>query len=306
MNQKQGVLLVLATAVISGFSIFLNTFSVSSIEPSVFTFLKNLVVAVFLASILLLTKETKALKQLSRKQWSQLAAIGFVGGSVPFLLFFNGLAMTSAAMGAFIHKTLFIYVSVFAFFLLKEKLNKKIFAAAFLLLVGNLLLLQVRTFSFGMGELLILVATLFWAFENVLSKHALNELSGNVVAFGRMFFGSLFILVYLAFTDKLFILASLSGSAVLWTLFTSVLLLLFVITYYNGLKWVKVSTAASILLLGSPVTTLLSFAFGDASVAAPQVVGILLILAGVALAVFFVEFFPKPVMLSRPHSRNGS
>ena len=132
MNQKQGVLLVLATAVISGFSIFLNKFSVSTIEPSVFTFLKNLVVAVFLASILLLTKETKALKQLSRKQWSQLAAIGLVGGSVPFLLFFNGLAMTSAAMGAFIHKTLFIYVSVFAFFLLKEKLNKKIFAAAFL------------------------------------------------------------------------------------------------------------------------------------------------------------------------------
>jgi len=293
MNQKKGVLLVLATAAISGFSIFINKFSVSEIEPSVFTFLKNIAVAVFLFSVLLLAKEWPSLKNISGKQWAQLTAIGLVGGSVPFLLFFNGLALTSAAMGSFIHKTLFIYASVFAFFLLKEKINWKISLAAGLLLAGNLFLLNLKAFTFGKGEALIFIAALLWGFENVLSKHALKELSGNVVAFGRMFFGSLFILLYLAFTGKLGIISTLSSANILWVLLTSVLLLLFVTTYYNGLKWIKVSTATSILLLGSPITALLSFAFSDASIGLEQAVGIFLILAGVLLAIFFVEFADK-------------
>lgn len=290
MDRKQGVLLVLATAVISGFAIFINKFSVAKIEPSVFTFLKNIVVAVFLLSILLLSREWKTIKGLTRGQWLKLVGIGFIGGSIPFLLFFNGLKIGSAATSAFIHKTLFIYASLFALFFLREKLNKKIIIAAVLLLLGNLLLLKLKAFTFGVGELLVLIATLFWAGENVLSKYTLKDLSGNVVAWGRMFFGSLFILVYLAVMGKLPVLVSLSGAAWLWVLITSVILLLFVVTYYNGLKYIKVSTATCILLLGSPITTLLSFAFTGAVLSASQLIGILLILGGVLFTIFYVEF----------------
>ena len=293
MDQKKGVMLILATAIISGFAIFINKFSVSMIEPSVFVFLKNIVVAVFLFSVILITKEFNNLRMLSRKQWLKLGLIGLIGGSIPFLLFFKGLSLTSAASGAFMHKTLFIYASIFAFFLLKEKTNKKIFLAAVLLLIGNLLLLKLKVFSFGIGEIFILGATLFWAVENVLSKHTLKELSGNLVAFGRMFFGSLFILVFLGFSNKLSGVASISLINLMWVLITSMFLLLFVVTYYNGLKYVKVSVATSILLLGSPITTILSFMFTDAAVAITQFIGIIFIIAGVGISVFFVEFSSK-------------
>jgi len=290
MDRKHGLLLVFATAIISGFSIFINKFSLAAIDSSVFTFIKNVVVALFLFGIILFAKKFNSLKQLHKNNWLQLILIGLIGGSIPFLLFFKGLSLTSAASGAFIHKTLFIYASIFALVFLNEKINFKFYIGALLLLIGNLLLLKINSFSFGLGESLILLATLFWAGENVLSKYVLKDVSGNIVAFGRMFFGSLFILMFLAFTNKLPIIATLPSSALLWIIITSSLLLLFVTTYYNGLKYVKVSTATSILLLGSPITTLLSFSFLDAPLALGQFVGIVLLGAGTYIIVQFVEF----------------
>tara|TARA_Y100000310_G_scaffold343478_1_gene451310 strand:- start:2788 stop:3696 length:909 start_codon:yes stop_codon:yes gene_type:complete len=301
MNKKNGLILVFLTAIISGFSIFINKFGVSGIDSSVFTFSKNIVVALFLFSVVLLIGEFKVLKNLTKKQWLNLGLIGLIGGAIPFLLFFKGLQLGSVVGGAFIHKTLFIYASLFALLFLKEKLNWKIIVVAGLLLIGNLLLLKIKAFSFGFGEGLVLIATLFWAGENVLSKHVLKELSGNVVSFGRMFFGSVFILIFLMFTGKLNLVYSLSLSQISWIIITSVMLLLFVMTYYNGLKFVKVSTATSILLLGSPITTLLSFVFAGSNLVLSQVLGILLILVGILVSVFFVEFTDSKLQL---HSHN--
>ena len=53
MENKKGLLLVFLTAVISGFSIFINSYGVKGFDSSVFTFSKNIVVALFLFSIII-------------------------------------------------------------------------------------------------------------------------------------------------------------------------------------------------------------------------------------------------------------
>ncbi|MDD5590203.1 MAG: EamA family transporter, partial [Candidatus Portnoybacteria bacterium] len=68
MKQK-GLLLVLGTAVISGFSIFINKYGVSVINPYIFTFLKNVLVAVAVSGLILGLKDWRLLKKLTRKQW---------------------------------------------------------------------------------------------------------------------------------------------------------------------------------------------------------------------------------------------
>lgn len=303
IDKQKGILLILMTALISGLSIFINKFSLASIDSSVFTFFKNITVGVLLFSVILFTKEIGKIKKITKSQWINLVLIGLIGGSIPFLLFFKGLSLTSAISGAFIHKTLFIYASLFAFIFLKEKINKKFFFVATLLLTGNFLLLKLTSFSWGLGESLILIAALFWAAENVLSKYVLKDLSGNLVAFGRMFFGSLFILMFLLITNKLPLVGSLNFSGFLWVIVTSVLLFLFVMTYYNGLKHVKVSVATSILLLGSPITSLLSFLFLGGNLVLSQVIGILLVFLGVVVSISFVEM-DKINQPSRLHIHN--
>jgi drug/metabolite transporter (DMT)-like permease len=292
----KGMMLVFATAIISGISIFLNKFAVGGINSNIFAFAKNVVVALLLLSILVVAGRWNELRQLSKKQWSLLALVGLIGGSIPFLLFFKGLQITSSATGSLIHKTMFAFVAILAVALLKEKLNKPMLAATGFLIAGNVFLLGINSFSFDAGTLLILVATALWAGENVLSKQVLKELSGNVVAFGRMFFGSLFILAFLAATGQLSLAANLSSQQLWWILATSLLLLGYVVTWYNGLMNVNVTVATAILALGSPITTLLNFAAGKA-IMTHELLGIAVVAAGVTIAVLFSK-----VSLQHSHS----
>ncbi|OGZ32727.1 MAG: hypothetical protein A2V69_00830 [Candidatus Portnoybacteria bacterium RBG_13_40_8] len=279
---KKGILLVLLTAIISGFSIFINQFGVSVINPYVFTGLKNIVVAVMLGCLLLAMKERRLLKDLKKKQWLLLLVIGLIGGSIPFLLFFKGLFLTTAAQGSFIHKTMFIYVMVFATLFFKERINKKLLFGGLFLLLGNAFLLKFIPHSLSQGDLLILLATLFWAVENIISKHVLKELPPRIVAWGRMFFGSAFILIFLVITGQVGLIININSNQIIWVLVTSVLLFGYVMTWYSGLKHMPVSLATTILLLGAPITTLLTF-ISTGIISRIEILGAGLILVGVIL-----------------------
>jgi drug/metabolite transporter (DMT)-like permease len=289
---KRGYIFVLLTALVSGVSIFLNKFGVKGINPYIFTWSKNILVALFLISAIIMFKEFKTFRSLSSKQWGKLIAIGLFGGSIPFLLFFKGLSMAPSASAALLHKSMFIFVAIAAIFFLKEKLSKGFIIAAILLFAGNLLLLGKTAFAFGVPEFLILAAVLFWATETIISKHALKELPSRVVAFGRMFFGVLFILVFLAATGNISGIAALTASQIGWIILTSILLFLYVTSWYAGLQLVPASRATCVLLLGSAITTLLSFIYAG-SVTIAGLAGVALILSGVILIIGYSYIISK-------------
>jgi len=258
MKTNKGYFLVFLTAIISGFAIFINKFGVSVVNSNIYTFLRVLTVAIFLSALLLVLKDWQRLKNLPRKQWLLLMTIGLVGGSIPFLLFFKGLSLTNAAQGSFIHKTMFIWVAFLAALFLKEKIDKKFLVGGLLLFLGSLILLKKLPYSLNQGDLLVFLATLLWAAENTISKYVLRDLEGRTVAWARMFFGALFILIFLSATNQLSLISGLTLKQISWVLITAVILFGYVMTWYSGLKFIPVSQATVILLLGSPITTLLS------------------------------------------------
>ena len=297
---EKGLRLVLATAVISGFSVFLNKFGVAGTDAGLFTTLKNVLVAMLLITTLLALKEWKTVRGLAKKEWAQLALIGLVGGSVPFLLFFTGLKLTSAAQGSLIQKTMFVFVAVLAAAMLKEKVDKRMVVGGLLLVLGNLLILNLTGFAFGIGDALILAATLLWALEITLSRRLLTsvkELPGRVVGLGRMGFGAAFLVVYLVITGKLALISGLASGSWIWIIITSALLYGYVLTFYEGLKTVKASVAAAVLLLGTVITTLLTLAW-NGTVAWTQ-------LAGGALLIIGALTFAG-IRIALPSPRRGS
>ncbi len=283
MKQK-GYLLILATALISGVSIFINKYSVSVFNPYVFTFLKNALVAVFLSAFLFVFWDFSSFKSLKKKHWLVLLVIGLIGGGIPFLLFFKGLSLTSAAGASFIQKTMFVWIFILAGAFLKEKITKKFVLAGFLLMAGNLALLRISDFNFDKGSFLVLAATILWAAENVMSKYVLKEISPRIVMWARMFFGSIFIFVFLFFTQQASIVIKVNPEQIGWILITGVILLGYVVTWYSGLKHIKVTEAAIILMLGSPVTTMLSTIFSKPATL-KEYLAVFLIIAGVATAI---------------------
>lgn len=285
MNKK-GLLLALSTAIISGVSIYINKFGVAVGSPVVFAFLKNSLVALALLVVILSWKNWREIKELKLKKWLLLLIIGFIGGAVPFILFFKGLALTSAAQGSFIHKTMFLFVAILAIIFLKEKINKYFLGGAILLLLGNLLALKSFSFSFGRGDALILAATLFWAVENIISKHLLRTVKSEIVAGGRMFFGALFILAYIIFIGQGEVIFNLNVKQIGWVMITAAFLLGYVITWYKSLAKIPVSIATSILLLGSPITTLLTIAVAG-KVNGNEILSSLFIIFGIVTIIFF-------------------
>ena len=213
--------------------------------------------------------------------------------------------MATGAAAGFIHKTIFVYVAIFALLFLKEKLTRGLFFGALLLLIGNYFMIM-PDFYFSIGHVLIVIATMFWAAENTLAKYVLKELSGTIVAFGRMFFGSLFILIFLLITGKAPIILSISYTQYLWILLTAAFLLIYVFTYYNGLKFVKVTTASCILALGAPITALLSFVFNGTQISLYEGLGMLLIVVGVISVIWLSQImsFATNIFIIRQDERN--
>ena len=284
MNKNKGILLILGTAFISGTVVFISKFGVSIINPYIFAGLKNIIVALLVVSWLLMLKDWKVLKSLKKIQWMFLMGVGLIGGSIPFLLYFKGLSITTPIQAAFIHKTMFIYVAILAVIFLKEKISKGFLIGGLMLLIGNILLLRIIPHQFGLGDLLIFLATLFWAGENILSKHLLKELPSRIVIWGRMFFGSIFIFIFWISTGQARLALSLNLEQLGWVIITSIFLFGYVVTWYTGLKYIKVSMAATILLLASPITILLSLIVLNEGILLTQSVGIILI----ALSVFLI------------------
>jgi len=302
MNKNKGFLLILATAFISGFSVFINKFGVAVINPYIFAGLKNIIVALIVVSWLLIMKDWKVLKELKRGQWLMLLIIGLIGGAVPFLLFFKGLSLTSGVQAAFIHKTMFIYIAILAAVFLKEKMGKNFLIAGLILFLGNILLLKTISYGFGWGDLLILSATLFWAGENILSKYILKDLPSRIVIWGRMFFGSIFIILFWLMTGQAGLVSSLNSSQIGWVLITAVFLLGYVSTWYGGLKYFKVSEAAVVLLLASPITTLLSWIFLNQNLVNSQFFAIILsLIAG--LIIFKSSWYAQDKSVATIRSR---
>jgi len=286
-NVNKGIYLALGTALISGVSVFISKFAVKAVnDPYIFTTAKNIVVALILSLLILTPAAWSKLRETKRRDWLYLAAIGIIGGSVPFLLFFKGLSLGDAMNAAFIHKTLFIWVALLAMPFLKEKISRLQLAALGLLLIGNFFLGGIDFSAFGRAELLVFIATLFWAVEYVIAKKALDRLDAKVVAWARMFFGAIVLIGFILCKGQGAALVSLSFNQLVWIGLTSLFLLGDVLTWYKALKLLPASIVTCILVIASPITTCLNNIFVQQKYSAEQVIGSLILAIAVSLACF--------------------
>ncbi|MDO8557917.1 MAG: DMT family transporter [bacterium] len=260
---KTGIALALTTALISGFSNFLSKISVSVMKDAVlFTTLKNIVVALAFCGIVLMAPFLrKRIRLLTKNEWIKLIAIGAIGGSLPFALFFTGLQQTSALNASLIHKTLFLWVALLAVPFLRERIGWLQGAALAFFAIGNLLVGGFQGFRYNIAEVLIFGATLLWAIEQIIAKKALATLPPMLVAGARMLLGSLILAAYILVRGGGGATLTLTGAQWIWTLIPAALLLGYVLTWYAALSRLPAVATASLLVPASLVTNMLSAVF---------------------------------------------
>jgi drug/metabolite transporter (DMT)-like permease len=281
----KGVYFALITAVISGFSIFLNKYAVSIVTPPLyFTALKNVGVGVLILAVILATKKFSQIRSLTRKELTLLVLISLIGGTVPFYLFFTGLASTSAINAAILQKTLVVWVALLSWPLLKEKMTKSQIFAVLMLFAGNLFVGGFKGFKFSQGELMIFGSTIFWAIEYLLAKKVLKTVHPDIVVTFRMALGSLF-LIGAALLSPAKAQFNLTSNGLFWVILSVGLLFGYVITWYRALQLTKATTVVSILVSSTLITNILSAVFVTKSISPTFIVQALLIIVGTGILV---------------------
>lgn len=289
-TRRKGILLATATAVISGFAVFLNGYGVRAwadvADATTYTTLKNLMAALMIGAFATLlwrrrSPEGPVLPTDRRQGWT-LGAMAVVGGSVPFVLFFEGLARASSAQAAFIHKTLIVWVAIGALVILKERIGWPHVAALALLVWGQVVLLgSVENFTIGIGELMILAATLLWSIEVIVAKKVLAGVTSSTLAVSRMIGGSLILVAWVSIRGLEVDWAALTGTHLVWILITGLFLSGYVLTWFGALSRAPAVDVTAVLVAGAVITALLQSTIHG--VALPDPVGLALLVMGAGL-----------------------
>ncbi|HUH07926.1 MAG TPA: EamA family transporter [Egibacteraceae bacterium] len=286
-----GLALALATACISGVAIFVNAHFVGKVgDATAYTTAKNAVAAALLLGVLGAGAigrrgRGRATRRVGARGWAGLVALGVIGGSVPFVLFFEGLARAASPVQAgFIHKTLVVWVALLAVPLLRERFTAAHAGAIVLLVAGQAVLVaDFASFQFGIGEAMVLAATLLWSVEFVLAKRLLDSTGSLTVGAARLGIGILLLGGYVLASGRAGAMAALTGQEWTWAVVTGVILAGFVASWYAALARAQAIDVTAVLVFGQVVTAALAAGFTGVSLQ-PDLVGLGLILAGVAAA----------------------
>lgn len=284
-TRSAGVWLALVAACVSGVSVFVNAYAVKAVpDPTAYTTLKNLVAAVIVGSLLAVATARGSsagfARPRTRAELAGLGVVAVIGGSVPFVLFFEGLARASAKDAAFVQKTLVIWVAVLAVAFLHERLGLLQVGAVVVLVVGPALLgTDLSALRPGLGEAMILAATLLWSVEVVVAKRLLAELSALTVGTARLAGGAVLLVAYVAVRGNLGALVPDTAAAWGWVLLTGTTLGVYVTVWFAALARAQAVDVTAVLVFGAVITAVLD-ALAKAVPVGPQLAGLALIVAG--------------------------
>ncbi len=277
------------TALISGVAVFVNSGGVRAFgDATAYTTAKNLVAALLLGVLAIAAVRRGSTAAPRRPEttrgWLRLGLIGAIGGSIPFVLFFEGLSRATAADAAFLHKTLVLWVAILAVPLLRERLGGLQIVAVALLVLGQLLLVGgVPELAAGSGELMILGATLLWSVEVIVAKRVLAEVNPLTVGLARMGFGTAALIVWTVATRGAAALLQLTAVQVGWAVVTGVILAAYVATWLAALSRAPAVDVTAVLVAAAVLTALLDGVAGNVALE-PMVPGLVVLTAGVAAA----------------------
>jgi drug/metabolite transporter (DMT)-like permease len=146
-------------------------YGLSIIEPYTFAFYRFVISALFL---LILVRFKQYPIPIAKKDYFRIMLLGFL--IIPFnqTMFLVGQSMTAAGHGAFLFSTTPVFVFVLAIFHLKEKVHWRRAVGTAVALAGICVIMLSGAVHVGthylVGDLIILVAVVAWAYYIILGK----------------------------------------------------------------------------------------------------------------------------------------
>jgi len=184
---------LIASTLIWGGSFIATKIVVQEISPPAVVWLRFLIGTAILAFF---AKKENALKIESWRDGWILAGLGFIGITLHQWLQSQGLVTSEATTTAWIVSTNPVFIALFGWLLLKEKMSMQTIGGILMATFGVLLVvtkgdvISLLSAGFGApGDILILISSPNWALYTVLSKPILKRTSALKVTFYTLLFG---------------------------------------------------------------------------------------------------------------------
>lgn len=280
------VLEVLFTVIAWGASFIATKVALRDLSPVTLVWLR------FGIGVLILGIATAARRQFAlpaRNELGYLALIGFLGITLHQWLQSTGLQTAQATTTGWIIASIPIFMAVFGWGFLKEKLSRMQVSGIAISAIGVLLVVSkgdlsgFATGKFGtFGDFLILLSAPNWALFSILSRRGLQQYPATRMMFYVMSFGWLFSTILLFTGPGIGEIGRMSSDGWLAVAFLGVIVSgLAYIAWYDALKVIPASQIGAFLYLEPVVTMALAAGMLREPLLFASVVGGGLILLGV-------------------------
>lgn len=202
--------------------------------------------------------------------------------SIASVIYISAMAYTTPANAAIMAQIEVIYSALLCMFFLNERITKKQLAASALVMSGTgLIMLHDLTSPRWKGDLMILATPWMFQVSHIFSKRLPKDLDPVTATGGRLIFGILAMLPFMAWTVA-------RGGA--WTWSGQGLRLLFIqglfmsclnfVLWYMAILEMDLAKATAVLLSYPALTLVFSWALGKETIAPVQILGLAVTMGG--------------------------
>ena len=230
---------------------------ISHYDPFLLTF-----ITAFIGSVLLFPfvfPQRRELKKLNRDHWFLLILIGVLSQVVAFFLFFKGLQFGTATEASFLNGASALFALAVAHYWLHERITKLQYVGAAIMFFGLYVFTTLFSLEISSASIYFIAAAFFWGSMQVVAKRLSHNVSMLMIAFSRMFIGTMFLLpfVYGSLGDLL----TASFIDLVFMFFFGFVFAVSLVAFYSAIRYLKASEASFVVLLAPFVTAVLGYFF---------------------------------------------
>lgn len=233
-------------------------------------------------------------QRLSKSSLLKLSALGFLNVVISMLLLQFAIYYGKASLTAIIVSMNPLFVSVFAIFFLKEKLNRIQLISLFVGIAGLILIIfgegelyQHRYLNLPLGILCAILACITFALYTVLTKRLIAQ-HGNLVtnSFAFLIGGLLLSIINFALGKTMLFEATLHNLGIMLYL-GAVISGLAYLLYFEAMKQLSAATASIYFFLKPALASLLAYLFLSEHLQILQISGIILVMLALSRNLYF-------------------
>lgn len=277
---KKGYLYIILAAFIFSTMEITGKMVANQINPFQLTFIRFLIGGLILLPPSIIELKRKNLK-LKRNDWLYLVFTGFLCIIVSMTFFQLAIVYTKASTVAIVFSSNPVFTIPFAYFMLKEKVDKKTILSLLICLAGITFILNPGHQNGDLrGILLSIIAAVSFSLYSVVGKLRIETYGSTVLNCFSFLIGDIMLLIVLIFF-KLPIISGINSGNIACILYLGIVVSgLGYLVYFLAMKETSVSTSSVVFFIKPALAPLLALLILHESIPMNTVIGIIFIIAG--------------------------